>query len=246
MQEVEARLRAREIEAAQAARFTLVSGMASALAHEINQPMTAARALTRAIQALLRAPSIDHARTDGNLSNLVAQIDHAAGIVRRMRDFLRRGHPHVSTIDAHSMLEDALILVRAEARAKTIEIVHDVPLELPPLYGDRIQLQQVILNLVRNAMEALAGRNDGVVRITVCRLDDLVEVRVADNGPGIEAALAVRLFEPLTTSKPDGLGLGLSICASIVQLHGGRIWLHSGAPGATEFRFSLPLQPALR
>jgi signal transduction histidine kinase len=82
--------------------------------------------------------------------------------------------------------------------------------------------------------------------MTVCRLDDLVEVRVADNGPGIEAALAVRLFEPLTTSKPDGLGLGLSICASIVQLHGGRIWLHSGAPGATEFRFSLPLQPALR
>jgi len=165
-----------------------------------------------------------------------------------MRDFLRRGHPHVSTIDARSMLDDALILVRAEANAKSIEIVLDVPPELPPLYGDRIQLQQVILNLVRNAMDALAGRNsgrtDGMVRITVCRLDDHIEVRVADTGPGIEASLAERLFEPLTTSKPDGLGLGLSICASIVQLHGGRIWLHSGATGATEFRFSLPLQPA--
>ena len=244
MQGVEARLRAREIEAAQAARFTLVSGMASALAHEINQPMTAARALARAIQELMRAPSIDHARTDGNLTNLVAQIDHAAGIVRRMRDFLRRGHPHVSTIDARSMLEDALMLVRAEARTKAIEIVLDLPSELPPLHGDRIQLQQVILNLVRNAMEALAGRSDGSVRVAVCRLDDHVEVRVADNGSGIEASLAARLFEPLTTSKPDGLGLGLSICASIVQLHGGRIWLHSGEPGATEFRFSLPLQLA--
>ena len=246
MREVEARLRARELEAAQAARFTLVSGMASALAHEINQPMTAARALARAIQELLRAPSIDHARTDGNLTNLVAQIDHAAGVVRRMRDFLRRGHPHVSTIDALSMLDDALILVRAEARAKAIKIVLDVPPELPPLHGDRVQLQQVILNLVRNAMEALTGRKDGIARIAVCRFDDHVEVRVADNGPGIEASLAARLFEPLTTSKPDGLGLGLSICASIVQLHGGRIWLHSGEPGATEFRFSLPLQPALR
>jgi C4-dicarboxylate-specific signal transduction histidine kinase len=243
MQEVEARLRAREIEAAQAARFNLVSGMASALAHEINQPMTAARALARAIQQLLRAPTIDHARADGNLTNLVAQIDHAAGVVRRMRDFLRRGHPHVSTIDTRSMLDDALILVRAEANAKSVAIALDIPRELPPLHGDRIQLQQVILNLVRNAMEALTGRMDGIVGIAVVWLEDLVEIRVADNGPGIEPALAARLFEPLMTSKPDGLGLGLSICASIVQLHGGRIWLHSGEPGATEFRFSLPLAP---
>ncbi len=244
MQEVEARLRARETEAAQAARFTLVSGMASALAHEINQPMTAARALARAAQELLRAPNVNHARADGNLVNLVTQIDHAAGVVRRMRDFLRRGHPHVSTLDGRGMLVDALILVRAEATAKKIEIELDVPSELPPLYGDRIQLQQVVLNLVRNAMEALAGRTDGIVRLAVRRLDspDAVEVRVADNGPGIEAELAARLFEPLTTSKPDGLGLGLSICASIVQLHGGRIWLQSGAAGATEFRFSLPLR----
>jgi two-component system sensor kinase FixL len=244
MQEVEARLRARETEAAQAARFTLVSGMASALAHEINQPMTAARALARAAQELLRAPNVNHARADGNLVNLVTQIDHAAGVVRRMRDFLRRGHPHVSTVDGRGMLVDALILVRAEATAKKIEIELDVPSELPPLYGDRIQLQQVVLNLVRNAMEALAGRTDGIVRLAVRRLDspDAVEGRVADNGPGIEAELAARLFEPLTTSKPDGLGLGLSICASIVQLHGGRIWLQSGAAGATEFRFSLPLR----
>jgi signal transduction histidine kinase len=189
---------------------------------------------------------VNHARADGNLVNLVTQIDHAAGVVRRMRDFLRRGHPHVSTVDGRGMLVDALILVRAEATAKKIEIELDVPSELPPLYGDRIQLQQVVLNLVRNAMEALAGRTDGIVRLAVRRLDspDAVEVRVADNGPGIEAELAARLFEPLTTSKPDGLGLGLSICASIVQLHGGRIWLQSGAAGATEFRFSLPLRQA--
>src|SRR5262249_54380997 len=106
---VEARLRAKEAEAAEAARFTLVSGMASALAHEINQPMTAARALARAAQEILRAPNADRARADGNLTTLIAQVDHAAGVVRRMRDFLRRGHPHVSTIDVRGMIEDALI-----------------------------------------------------------------------------------------------------------------------------------------
>src|SRR5262245_65629735 len=110
--------------------------------------MTAARALARAIQELMRAPNIDHARTDGNLTNLVAQIDHAAGVVRRMRDFLRRGHPHVSTIDALGMLEDALILVRAQASARTIEIVLDVPAALPLLHGDRVLPQQVRPNPV--------------------------------------------------------------------------------------------------
>jgi len=215
MQEVEARLRARETEAAQAARFTLVSGMASALAHEINQPMTAARALARAAQELLRAPNVNHARADGNLVNLVTQIDHAAGVVRRMRDFLRRGHPHVSTVDGRGMLVDALILVRAEATAKKIEIELDVPSELPPLYGDRIQLQQVVLNLVRNAMEALAGRTDGIVRLAVRRLDspDAVEVRVADNGPGIEAELAaaVRYFTERGVKPLEGNFAGFHV-----------------------------------
>ena len=220
--------------------------MASALAHEINQPMTAARAHARAAQELLRTPAADQARADGNLAAMIAQIDHAAGVVRRMRDFLRRGAPHVSTVDVRSMIEDALILVRAETSAKNIRIAFDAAHDLPPLYGDRIQLQQVILNLVRNTMDALAGagRSDGTIRIAARRLDAPagVEIAVADDGPGIDEDLAGLLFEPLTTSKQDGLGLGLSICASIVQLHGGRIWLHSGAPGATEFRLSLPVR----
>ena len=159
-----------------------------------------------------------------------------------MRDFLRRGEPHVSTVDVRTMIEDALTLARAEAAAKKVRISLEAPDELPLLYGDRIQLQQVILNLVRNAIDALASRSDGAIGVVARRLDAPagVEISVADNGPGIDAALTGRLFEPLMTSKRDGLGLGLSICASIVQLHGGRIWLHSGAAGATEFRLSLP------
>ncbi|RAI35127.1 sensor histidine kinase, partial [Rhodoplanes serenus] len=117
--------------------------------------------------------------------------------------------------------------------------------------GDRVQLQQVLLNLVRNAVEAIAAaprppgdrkRPGGLVRIAVAARSDPphIEIAVRDNGPGVPPHLAAHLFEPLTTSKDDGLGLGLAICASIVEAHGGRIWLQSSAPGATEFRVALP------
>jgi two-component system sensor kinase FixL len=225
-----------------------VSGMASALAHEINQPMTAARALARSAQHILRMPNADLARADGNLTTMIAQIDHVGAVVRHMRDFVRQGRPHVSTVDIRGVLENALMLVQADAAMKQIAIEPDAPGDLPLVYGDRIQLEQVVLNLVRNAIEAIAGtgRTDGRIRVFACRLDapSRIEIGVADNGPGIEPALAGRLFQPLTTSKREGLGLGLPISASIVESHGGRIWLQTQAPGATEFRFSLPLEPS--
>lgn len=245
IQDIEARLRAKEAEAARAARFNLVSGMASALTHEINQPMTAIRALARSVQHIMRTPGGDLVRADANLATMITQIDHAAGVVRRMRDFLRRGRPHISTVDVRSALEDVLTLVRAEATARGIRIELDASEELPPIFSDRIQLEQVVLNLIRNAIDAIAetGQADGCVRVAVCRrLDPLrIEIGVQDNGPGIPSDLATRLFDPLATSKDNGLGLGLPISVSIVELHGGRLWLHSHAAGATEFRFSLPL-----
>ena len=243
--DAQARLAERQAEAAQVARVNLVSGMASALAHEINQPMTAARALARSAQHLLRTPGGDLTRADSNLSAMVTHIDHAGEIVRRMRDFIRRGHPHVSTINMRDMLEEALTLAHAEASARHVRIELDAPDDLPDLHGDRVQLEQVVLNLVHNAVDAIAaaGQSDGQVRVVARRhsAPPRVEIGVLDNGPGIEGELAEQLFDPLTTSKQDGLGLGLSISASIMEAHGGRVWLHSGEPGATEFRFSLPL-----
>jgi two-component system, LuxR family, sensor kinase FixL len=245
VREAEARLREKEAEAAQAARFSLVSGMASALAHEINQPMTAARALARSAQHILRTPDADLARADSNLTTVIAQIDHIGAVVRHMRDFVRHGRPHISTVDIRRMLEEALTLVHAEASTKQVRIELDVPDDLPAVHGDRIQLEQVVLNLVRNAVEAIAEahQTEGRIRVTARRLDvaQRIEIGVADNGPGLAPALAERLFQPLTTSKHEGLGLGLPICASIVESHGGRIWLQTREAGATEFRFSLPL-----
>ena len=247
----EARLREAELEAARAARLNMVSGMASALAHEINQPMTAARALARSAQQLIKADSdrdmgrADLERASGNLASLVTQIDHAADVVRRMREFLRRGQPHFSTLDMATVLDDALVLARPDAAAHRTRIDLTVEPALPAVFGDRIQLQQVVLNLVRNGIDAIleAGVPQGRVGVHAALSDDgrTVEVSVTDNGTGV--APGRNLFEPLSSSKANGLGLGLSICANIVHAHGGRLWLQSGASGATEFRFSLPLQP---
>ena len=242
--DAETRLKESQLEATRAARLNMVSGMASALAHEINQPMTAARALARSAQQLLHAPGVDLERANSNLSTLVTQIDHAAGVVRRMREFLRRGQPHFSTLSVRTMLDDALVLARPEATTHDTRIELDVAEPLPTIFGDRIQLQQVVLNLVRNAIDAIAEthRTDGHIRVRAHLADQgrAVEISVADNGAGVPAGRMP--FEPLSSSKVDGLGLGLSICANIVQAHGGRIWLQSSQGGATEFRFSLPLQ----
>jgi signal transduction histidine kinase len=246
----EARLKEKEAEVAHAARFSLVSGMASALAHEINQPMAAARALGRAVQELLRSPRPDLERADRNLTRLVAEIDLAGGILRHMRDFLRRGRPRISTIGVPLMLEDTVMLIRPQAASKHVELELDCPADLPAIHGDRVQLQQVVLNLLRNAVDSIAeaGRNDGRIRVTARRPDTAphLEIAVLDNGPGIPPDRVGQLFRPLTTSKKEGLGLGLSISLTIVEAHGGRIWLHANEPGATEFRLSIPLEPPER
>lgn len=230
--------------AARAARLNLVSGMAAALAHEINQPLTAARALAKSVQQLMRRPDGDKSRAETNLVGMIEQIDHAAAVVRRMRDFLRRGEPRVSSLGVRMVLDEALALVQPLTNAKRIALsieVHDV---MPPMYGDRVQLQQVVINLVRNAIEAIleANRTDGRIRLTAKPSHDAkeVEIRVLDNGIGITPDRAPTVFEPLVTSRPDGIGLGLAICRSIVQAHRGRIWLTSHEPGWTEFGFTVP------
>jgi signal transduction histidine kinase len=243
-QAAEARLKEMQAQAERAARLNVVSGMASALAHEINQPMTAARALARSVQQILRAPTADTGRADGNLAVLIAQIDHASAVVRRMREFLRRGQPRFSTLNIGDVLDDALMLAGPDAAGKQIAIELVVDEVLPPIFGDRVQLQQVVLNLIHNAVEAIteSGRSDGRIGVSahLSVRDPVIEIGVVDNGVGAPAGQL--LFEPQTSHKKDGLGLGLSICASIIEAHGGRIWLHSSVRGATELRFSLPLE----
>ncbi|MCW5681273.1 MAG: MASE1 domain-containing protein [Xanthobacteraceae bacterium] len=237
-------LKEKQDEAAQAARFNLVSGMATVLAHEINQPMTATRALVRSAQELLRGQKTDIPRADANLANAIAQVDHASSIVKRMRDFLRRGSPRLSTLEPKEMLEDAIALARTAATTRGVGLRLGDADNLPLVHGDRVQLQQVLLNLVQNAIDAVADAKpeNGTITLSAYTFDDpsRVEFAIADNGPGIKTDILDRLFEPMVTSKREGLGLGLAICALIVEAHGGKIWVASREQGATEFRFSLP------
>ena len=249
VREVEALLRSKEAEAEQAARFNLVSSMASALAHEINQPITAARALGRAAQHLLHSDSGSHARVDDNLS------DHD----RPDRPRRRRGEadarvpaPRRAAHQHHQRQGPDRRRVDPRRVQKRPATRYGSRSTLPPICrrctrtAFNCSRSSSISCRIRSMRSSPPAASDGRIRIAAALLQNppRVEIAVSDNGAGIAPVLAERLFEPLTTSKPDGLGLGLSICATIVQSHHGRLWLQSGAPGATEFRFWLPLQQA--
>lgn len=233
-----------QAEATRASRFNIMSGMSAALAHEINQPFTAARALARAIEELLRQPGVDTTRAAANAAKLVAQVDAAGAIIHRMREFLRRGRPHVSTVGLDRLIADSIALVQPVAASRGVELAVEMPSASPPVHVDPIQVQQVVMNLVLNAVESIgaSGAPGGHVRLRVQCTAAEVEIAVTDNGAGVAPESAPRLFEPLYTTRPDGMGLGLSICKSIVEAHGGRIWLQADASGGTEFRFTIPLE----
>jgi len=240
------RLQDMQNEAARTARLNLVSGMAAALAHEISQPMTAARALARSVSRLLDAEDGDRARAVRNVQSMVEQIDHAAAVVRRMREFLRRGEPDARSVDVPDAVADALALVQPLAGSEGIAIIEPSGgMALPPVVGDPVQIQQVIINLVRNGIDAIkeSARTDGWIAVTIEPASEgaAVEIAISDNGIGIAPDRVDTIFDPLSTTKADGLGLGLSICKMIVQAHGGRIRVHQTSPEGTEVRFSLPV-----
>ncbi|MDP2357283.1 MAG: ATP-binding protein [Beijerinckiaceae bacterium] len=237
-----ARLKEKESEAARADRFQSVTGLASALAHEINQPMTAARAYARTAQVLAEQEAPDLARVRDYVGRSIEQIDGAAAILKGMREFIRRGDSGRSFVRPSDILSDALLLVRPLAAQSRIRLLSE-PEAAEPIYCDRVQIQQVLVNLIRNALDAISssGQDDGVVAISIRPAGrGRVEFAVRDNGPGVETDFAAKVFEPLATTKPSGLGLGLAISSDIVAAHEGRLWLESAKAGTTEFRFWLP------
>ncbi len=240
----ERRLRDQDAQLARITRLNAIGEMASTLAHELNQPLTAVRAHLRAAQRRLEAdpPTLDAARTD--LRDGVVQIDHAAGIIRRLREFLRRGDPRRAAVDAAALAREVLTLAEREAQRGAVRLVLHIPAPLPPVLADRVEIQQVLLNLIRNAAEAsrAAPRDRRVeVALTTVAQGRAVEFAVRDDGTGIAPEIRARLFAAFATTKPHGLGLGLAISRTIVEAHGGRIWLESSDERGTELRFTLPV-----
>jgi len=233
-------------ELAHLSRVTILGELSGSLAHELNQPLTAILSNAQAAQRHLAGPAPDLGEVQEILKDIVAEDKRAGEVIRRLRLLLRKGEVIHQPLDLSGAVEDVLKITRSDLVHQDVAVTIDAAAGLPAVIGDRVQLQQVLLNLVVNGSEAMAGATaPGERRLTIrVGRDEAggVRVSVADCGPGIPAERLANVFEPFFTTKPHGLGLGLAVCRTIIEAHGGRIWAENNpdAPGAT-FHFSIPV-----
>ncbi len=239
----ETNLRLHQDALARVARLGGMGEFAAALAHEINQPLTAIGNYVRSAQTAVTAPTPDLARAVEATDKANAQVARAGEVVRRLREFIRLGRSERAPIALARIIDESLVLSRSELNLQGVDVAVRLPRDLPMVMVDLLQIEQVLLNLLRNAAEAIAesGRVDGRIVIAAVPADPgFVEVRVQDNGPGFDPEFLERPIMPFTTSKPEGTGIGLAFSRSIVENHGGRLWL-GGGPGGAVVHFTLPL-----
>lgn len=240
------RLRLQELQAAlsHVSRVSEMGQMASALAHEINQPLAAASNYLQAAKLLRgRSEAVDVERLHEAIDLAAAQVTRAAQILQRLRGFIRKEEPEQRGEAIGVLIEEAsaIALVGAHERGVTVHL--RVAAGLPSVHVDRIQIQQVIVNLVRNAIEAMdaAPRRELTIEADQSAEAGRIGVRIIDTGPGLAPEVAQRLFQPFVTTKAQGMGVGLSICRSIVQGHGGDLVAEPNPSGGTIFSFDLPV-----
>lgn len=220
-------------------RLALLGEMASSLAHEINQPLAAIANYARGCERRI-AGGHDGAGVVEGLRLIAGQAERAAGIVKRMRGFVRKRAPEPLPLDINEAVREALELFHGVAGRRGLRVSLNLAETLPRVRADRVQIEQVVLNLVQNAAEAMAGRDRRHLAIVTAETASGVEVAVTDNGPGLATEARTRLFEPFFTTKAEGLGLGLSLSRSIVEAHGGRLWAEDAAKSGACFRFTIP------
>jgi two-component system sensor kinase FixL len=230
----------------QSSRLSALGEMASAMAHELNQPISAIMSYVDAAQHLLNTAGAQaQVRLPDMLAKAAAQSRRAGQIVHHLRHFVLTGETEKSEADVNIIVQDALAMALVGASQKDAAIKLELGKTLPKALVDRVQIQQVLVNLLRNGLDATAEVKSPTLTITTRRRDDgYVEVAVSDNGPGIDPEITDRLFHPFVTTKPKGMGIGLSICRSIIDSHGGRIWASNGSSGGALFAFTLPIAEA--
>ena len=222
-------------------RVTLAGELAAGLAHEVNQPLTAIVADAEAAQHLVETGDSTSPDLAEILGDIAQQGMRASEVVDGMRDFLRPGHPEMRAVDVSQLVRDMRALVRRELEDHGVQVRLHLSESLPMVLGRRVQLGQVVVNLLMNASEALAAK-DGVriVEVRTHVVGDRVEILVADNGPGLQPEVADRIFEPFVSSKPQGMGMGLAICRSIADAHRGRLTATARPEGGLVVVLSLP------
>lgn len=240
-QATQARLQELQAELVHISRLTAMGELASALAHELNQPLSAIANYLRGAERLLETPSPDVARLRDPVSKAAAQALRAGDVIRRLREFVATGENERHTESLSKVIDEslALALVGVKGRDVRVQTLRGYPADL--VFADKVQIQQVLLNLIRNAVEAMAGspRRELTISTHEGEAGEAL-VRVADTGPGITPAQAERLFEPFMTTKKTGMGVGLSICRTIIDAHGGKIWIEETPGGGATFAFTLP------
>jgi two-component system sensor kinase FixL len=214
--------------------------MASALAHELNQPLAAIANYLKGSKLLLERPDVPMEKVSDAVERAGNEAIRAGEIIRRLRDFVARGETERKVESLPKLVEEASALALVGAKEHGIRVRFDFNPAVDLVLADRVQIQQVVLNLIRNAVDSMAAakRRDLVVSLTPAD-DGMAEVAVADSGPGIDPEVADRLFQPFITTKRTGMGVGLSISRTIVEAHGGRIWAEANPGGGAVFRFTL-------
>jgi two-component system sensor kinase FixL len=212
----------------------------SSLAHEISQPLTAILSYTQAAQRMLegRAPELKEI-----LSYIVDDDQRAAKVIQRLRALLKKSNPEMKPLDINTLINDTIVFVSSDAMVRNVILKLELEKDLPLVHGDRIQLQQVLLNLISNSFDAIYGNRDQrEILIRTSRKDvSTILVEVKDTGSGISADYMPKIFTHFFTSKPDGLGMGLSISRSIVEMHGGHLNAENNPDRGAIFYFTIPI-----
>jgi len=244
-QQTQARLQELQSELVHVSRLSAMGEMASALAHELNQPLAAISNYMKGSRRLLAGS------TDPNVSKIENALDRAAEqalragqIIRRLRDFVARGESEKRVESLSKLIEEAGALGLAGAREQNVQLRFNLNPQADLVLADRVQIQQVLVNLFRNALEAMAQSQRRELVATNRRVaDDMIEIEVSDTGTGFQDDVMPNLFQTFFTTKETGMGVGLSISRSIIEAHGGRMWAENNAAGGATFRLTLPAAP---
>jgi C4-dicarboxylate-specific signal transduction histidine kinase len=236
------------MELAHANRVATMGQLTASIAHEVNQPIAAAVTNANAGLRWLSAPRPDLEEAKQALGRIVENGTRAGAVISRIRALIKKAPPRKDGVAINDAILEVVALTHGEAVKNGVSVRTLLAEDLPTVEGDRVQLQQVILNLVVNAIEAMSGMNE-VARDLLLSTEkvepDGLLVAVRDSGPGLALATLEHLFDAFYTTKADGMGLGLSICRSIIEAHGGRLWVSPNEPHGAVFQFTLPADPAM-
>jgi C4-dicarboxylate-specific signal transduction histidine kinase len=236
-----------ELDLARMNRVSMMGELAASLSHEITQPIASARNNAVAAQKFLDKQPPDLGEVRGALGGIVGDADRAGDIIDRIREQVKKTPPRKEDFDLNAAIDEVMVLARSLIIRNRVSVQTRLADGLLPVQGDRVQLQQVILNLILNAVEAMDSIEAGARDLLISTEQDHTGVRVAvrDSGPGIDPAHLERVFEAFHTTKSMGLGMGLSICRSIIDAHGGRLCASANVPRGAMFQFTVPAHPVV-